>query len=125
MSDNTSKRDAKMSKQSTSDRNGWERKLPNYEDRDWITVQEAADILLNRKVIHRDSAQNRHGSGEITGLQQVRKYIRNGEIKAKLYENSRKYGYIIDKEEIERFCREKKAELRERYLKYLNALGED
>jgi hypothetical protein len=57
-------------------------------------------------------------------VQQVRKYIRKGEIEAKLYAGSKKYGYVIKKAEVERFSVEKKKELREKYRKYLEKLND-
>jgi ribosomal protein S19E (S16A) len=102
---------------------GWERKLPPITERNWYVVEEVAYILLKRGIIHRESSRNKYGENEVQGIQQVRKYIRNGELRARLFKNSKKYGYIIDKEEVERFCREKKKELKERYERYLEKLN--
>lgn len=100
----------------------WERKLPPLEERYYYVIEEVAEILRKNGIIHRESATNRYGNVEITGIQQVRKYIRKGELAASLYKNSKKYGYIIDKLEVERFCAEKRSELIERYQKYLVTL---
>ncbi|MFP7486463.1 hypothetical protein SFC65_20055 [Priestia filamentosa] len=116
-------RRGKMKTQGQGISKGWKRDFPPFEERTWYTVQEASEILLIKGVIHRDVSVNKFGKGKITGVQQLRKYIRKGELVAELYKGSKKYGYIIDKEEVERFCKQKKEKLKEKYLKYLDGLG--
>lgn len=111
-----------MKTKGTPDKRGWERVVPPLEKRNWYTVDEVASILLREGVVHKDEAQNKNGIGEITGEQQVRKYIRKGELEAILYDGSKKYGYIIFKDEVPRFVEMKKKELRDRYMKYLEKL---
>lgn len=106
-------------------RRSWQRIVPDLEKRSWYTVDETAHILRQRGIIHKTGVENKHGKGTITGEQQVRKYIRKGELEAELYEGSKKYGYIIDKDEVERFCEVKREELKKRYEKYLKMLNQD
>lgn len=106
------------------DRKSWQRVVPELDKRSWYTVAEVAHLLLERGIIHKSSAVNKNGKGTVTGEQQVRKYIRKGELEGFLYEGSKKYGYVIDKDEVERFCKIKKEELKKRYESYLKILDQ-
>jgi hypothetical protein len=125
MSDKKSNKKVGMGVKKIPGVNGWVREFPSIEERDWYVISEAAEILLERGIIHRANTQNRYGEGKVTGVQQVRKYIRNGELAATLYKNSKKYGYIIDKKELERFCLEKIKELKERYREDIRNIFND
>lgn len=109
-----------------SDRGGkqWVRKIPKLSERDFYVVNEASSILTTLNIIRREFGANKHEKEgvEVTGVQQLRRWIREGKIDAELYKNSRRYGYIIRKKELLRFINSMLGE--QEYKDLDNFLGE-
>lgn len=98
--------------------------IPPIEERDWLTVQEVTEVLKKKGIIHREETENKHGVAKTVGIQQTRKYIRNQELKGKLYRGSKRFGYIINKKDLANFVEIKREELKKRYKSYLKKLEE-
>lgn len=93
----------------------WEPGYPFHDERDYFIVWEIARILKKKKVIRRTGSSNHQAKNtKVDGIQQIRKWIRPKESKsggysrfnARLFNNSKKYGYLVKKKDFVLFFEE-------------------
>jgi hypothetical protein len=96
-------------------RGAWEPGYPLVHNRDYFIVFEVAKVCTKKKIIRKVASSNKEGaeSTKVTGIQQIRKWIRYTEDDRKpsppfplhgfLFKKSKKYGYLISKKDFADF----------------------